>query len=140
MAKPTFLDPILRRAAGPQELRTSRNRLIASIVVLAGDSASRRKGLLSRAEFPAGEALIIAPCNAVHTFFMKFPVDLLYVARDGRVLKIRERVAPWRMSGCLTAFATIELPTGTIAVSEVETGDTLHLSGIASTARSSSNC
>ena len=69
--------------------------------------------------------MIIAPSNAIHTFFMKFPIDIAFVGRDGRVRKIREAVRPWRMSAALRAYAVIELPAGAIQRSGTVAGDTL---------------
>jgi uncharacterized membrane protein (UPF0127 family) len=71
--------------------------------------------------------MIIAPSNAVHTWFMKFDLDLLFVRRDGRVVKTRAGVKPWRMSGALRAFAVIEMQAGTLARREVIPGDVLEL-------------
>jgi uncharacterized membrane protein (UPF0127 family) len=69
--------------------------------------------------------MIIAPSNAIHTFFMKFPIDIAFVGRDGRVRKIREALPPWRMSAALRAYAVIELPAGAIQRSGTVAGDTL---------------
>ena len=69
--------------------------------------------------------MIIAPSNAIHTFFMKFPIDIAFVGRDGRVRKIRQALPPWRMSAALRAYAVIELPAGAIQRSGTVAGDTL---------------
>jgi len=69
--------------------------------------------------------MIIAPSNAVHTFFMKFPIDLAFVGRDGRVRKVREAVRPWRMAAALRAYAVIELPAGVLRRTDTVVGDTL---------------
>jgi uncharacterized membrane protein (UPF0127 family) len=99
--------------------------VLADRILTAFDSHSRRTGLLKHDTLPAGDALVIAPCGAVHTFFMRFPIDLVFVDRDGRVLKTRERVAPWRVAGSLRAFATIELPAGTLERTKTARGDVL---------------
>jgi uncharacterized membrane protein (UPF0127 family) len=69
--------------------------------------------------------MIIAPSNAVHTFFMKFPIDLAFVGRDGRVRKVQEAVRPWRMAAALRAYAVIELPAGVLRRTDTVVGDTL---------------
>ena len=71
--------------------------------------------------------MLIAPSNAVHTWFMKFDLDLLFVRRDGRVVKTRAAVKPWRMSGALRAFAVIEMRSGTLAARETLPGDILEV-------------
>ena len=89
-------------------------RVVADRLHPAFDSSSRRTGLLGRTAWPDGEALVIGPCQAVHTVGMRFPIDVLFVRRDGRVEKIRAKVPPWRMAGALKAFAVIELAAGAI--------------------------
>ena len=93
----------------------------------AFDSATRRKGLLGRDGLPKGVAFVIAPCNAVHTLFMRFPIDLVFVARDGRVLKAKQAVPPWRIAISLRAFAVIEGPAGMIEASSTKAGDVVSL-------------
>ena len=103
----------------------STQRVIAEQLLTAFDSASRRQGLLGRDSLPGGSALIIAPSNAVHTFFMRFPIDILFVRRDGHVIKVRSAVRPWRIAASLRAFAVIELPAGSLAQSKTTRGDRL---------------
>lgn len=103
-------------------------RLLARRVELAIDSQSRRRGLLGRDTFEEGLALVIAPCNAIHTFFMRFAIDAVFVARDGRVLKTCATVPRRRIAFSLGAFAVIELPTGTIEHSDTRRGDLIRLS------------
>jgi hypothetical protein len=71
------------------------------------------------------EALVIAPCSAIHTFAMRFPIDVIFAARDGRVLKTREAFPPGRMSVSLGAFAVIEMAAGEIARAGIRKGDRL---------------
>jgi uncharacterized protein len=121
----SFLRPLLREPGG-HELRHGRTgAVLAADVLTAFDSASRRTGLLHHESLPEGSGLIIAPSNAIHTFFMKFPIDVAFVAKDGRVLKIRAALAPWRMAGALRGYAVIELPAGTLAGTGTERGDYL---------------
>jgi hypothetical protein len=96
----------------------------------AFDSATRRQGLLGRDSLPANTALIIAPSNSIHTFFMRFAIDVAFVSKNGRVLKIRHALQPWRMAGALGAYAVIELPAGALARAGVEKGDTLNITAI----------
>jgi uncharacterized membrane protein (UPF0127 family) len=69
--------------------------------------------------------LWIVPCEAVHTFAMKFALDLIYLDRKHRVVKVRESVRPGRISGAFRAHSVIELPTGSIAASQTHPGDLL---------------
>jgi uncharacterized membrane protein (UPF0127 family) len=110
----------------PWALRhASSGRLVASTLIAAFDRATRNKGLLGRHALAPGSAMILAPCSSVHTFFMKFPIDIVFVARDGRVLKIRSQCGPWRLAFGVGAFAVIELPAGAAEASETRVGDHL---------------
>ena len=122
---PTFLSPLVRNSQGLAIYNVRTQAILANHVVTAFDSATRRTGLLKHESLPVGHALVIAPCNAVHTCFMKFAIDIAFVARDGRVLKTRTAVRPWRATGSLRAFATIELPAGTLYRTGTRAGDVL---------------
>lgn len=122
----SFLDPLLRKSAGDCALVNDRTGVVlADHLIPAFDSAARRKGLLQHGGLPEGSAMIIAPSNAIHTFFMKFPIDVAFVGRDGVVRKIRPAVAPWRMSAALRAYAVIELRAGALGRANTVIGDTL---------------
>jgi hypothetical protein len=128
MQKPTFLDPLLRKGEGPCELIDARRGvLLARRVDAAFDSKTRRKGLLGRQSVPDDFALIIAPSNAVHTWFMRTPLDLVFVTRSGTVTKTCRGVKPWRMAGSLRAFAVIEAAHGFIDRHGVVPGDVVAL-------------
>jgi uncharacterized membrane protein (UPF0127 family) len=121
----TFVLPLLRNP-GDHSLRNERTgTVLATQVLPAFDSASRRTGLLRHTSFPEGHAIIIAPSNAIHTFFMRFAIDVAFVSKDGRVLKIRAAVPPWRIAGALRAYAVVELPAGTLKRTETRRGDRL---------------
>ena len=74
---------------------------------------------------PEGSALIIAPSNAIHTFFMRFPIDVAFVSKSGHVVKVRSAVPPWRMVAALRGYAVIELPAGSLERSDTKVGDVL---------------
>jgi len=122
----SFLTPLLRMGAAAHVLQNSRNgQCVASEVWTAFDSKTRRKGLLGRNSMPAGSALIIAPSNSIHTFFMRFPIDIAFVTRDGRIVGIRAALPAWRIALSLRAYAVVELPAGSLARSETRVGDVL---------------
>jgi len=110
-----FLAPRTLGDSGPlQVLNVTRGTTLASQLETALTGPTRRKGLLGRDGLQPGSGLWIAPCESVHTFFMRFPIDLVYLDGKKRVRKVRSRVDPWRLSGCLTARSVLELPAGTI--------------------------
>jgi uncharacterized membrane protein (UPF0127 family) len=120
----SFLGPLLRSSGSPLALRNERNdRIVARTLLTAFDSASRRKGLLGRDSLEEGSALIIAPSSAVHTFFMRFAIDVAFVAKDGRILKVRRALPPSRLAGAWGAFAVIELAAGALEATDTRPGD-----------------
>ena len=124
----SWVNPQLREPSARFRLVNTRtDRAIADSVVGAFEPAARRRGLLGRDGLSPGEALIIAPTNAIHTFFMRFDIDVAFVARDGRILKIRAAIPPWRISAAVRAFAVVELSAGVLAATDTRTGDTLAL-------------
>jgi len=105
----------------------TRGTLLASSLEVADTSASRNQGLLGRDGLASGEGLWIVPCQSVHTFFMRFPIDLVYIDSKKRVRKVKSAVGPGRISLCLTAQSVIELPAGTVDLTKTERGDALEI-------------
>lgn len=103
----------------------TRSTVLATAAEAADSSAKRRKGLLGRDSLPSGEGLWIVPCEAVHSFFMKFPIDVIYLDRHRCVRKVTRRLVPWRMSACLTAHSVLELPAGKADETGTQRGDQL---------------
>ena len=132
------LSRIVRKAqssttASPQPVAENRLRVsnltrgtvLATCLEIADSGSKRNKGLLGRKGLAAGEGLWIIPCESVHTFFMQFPIDLVYLDRKNRIKKVRNAVGPWRLSACLSAHSIMELPAGTIQNTQTQTGDVL---------------
>jgi uncharacterized membrane protein (UPF0127 family) len=106
----------------------TRGTEIASCLEVADTPSTRNKGLLGRTGLPSGGGLWIVPCASVHTFFMKFPIDLVYIDRRKKVKKVRSRVGPWRLSACFFAHSILELPAGTVNNTQTRRGDQLDFS------------
>jgi uncharacterized membrane protein (UPF0127 family) len=105
----------------------TRDVVLADSADLADTSEKRRTGLLKHTELKQGEGLWIAPCESVHSFFMKFTIDVLYLDRGKKVRGLRPQMKPWRMSACLPAHSVLELPAGTIERTGTQKGDQLTL-------------
>ena len=136
MRTPTFLAPLADRDAGQCELVEVRGGpALATHVEAAFDSNARRRGLLGRDSIPEGHALIIAPCGSVHTFFMRFPIDVVFASKDGTVVKTCRAVKPWRIAGALRAYATIEAAAGFIDRTGTVPGDIVAVREIPHTRR-----
>ena len=99
--------------------------VIAATTELAADRRSRRRGLLGRTRLADGTGLLLVPCCAIHTWFMRFPIDVAFLDRTGRVVKACAGVRPWTMRICTGAKAVVELPAGTLAGSQTAVGDRL---------------
>ncbi len=103
----------------------TRDVLVASAADVANTSQKRRDGLLKRTGLGPGEGLWIAPCEAVHCFFMKFTIDVVFLTKDKRVVKVRPSLKPWRLAACLRAHSVLELAEGAIEASGTRVGDQL---------------
>ena len=106
----------------------TRNTILADKADLADTSEKRRTGLLKHTHLDPGHGLWIVPCESVHSFFMKFAIDLVYLDRHKKVRKIRHNMVPWRISACLTAHSILELPAGSVAATATQPGDQLEIS------------
>jgi uncharacterized membrane protein (UPF0127 family) len=108
----------------------TRGTALAACVEIADTGPARRKGLLGRGSLSTGEGLWITPCESVHTWFMHFPIDLVYLSREKRIEKLRSDVVPWRLSACLSAGSVLELAAGSIRASRSEQGDIVEFSSV----------
>jgi uncharacterized protein len=104
---------------------TSRGTVLADRADVADTSPQRKTGLLKHSKLDMGEGLWIVPCEAVHTIGMKFPIDVLFLDKKRRVLKVRHAMPRWRFSGSLFAHSVLELPCGAAAATETVAGDQL---------------
>lgn len=106
----------------------TRDAMLASDARVAKSYWARFVGLLGRSSLKPGEALVIEPCSSVHTAFMRFTIDVLYVDRANSVVKSVSALRPFRASAVLRgAHAVIELPSGVIAETGTSVGDQLDL-------------
>lgn len=122
-----MIEPAHMTAAGVTLTNARSRQLIARDVELALTRKARRQGLLKRAALDPHAALVLAPCFMVHTAFMQFAIDVIFVDRTGHVKQIVKQMTPWRMAACPRAYATIELAAGTLDHLDVVIGDRLCL-------------
>lgn len=99
---------------------------VVARLIVADRFWSRFKGLQWRRRLPDAEGLLLVPCRSVHTFWMRFSIDILFLDETGRVLEIRRRVPPWRMviPSHGRPWATLEIAADTACISP---GATLRL-------------
>lgn len=111
-----------------RELRLNGTTVLATRVDLAESLWTRFLGLMGRGPLPDSYALVLSPCNQIHMFFMRIPLDVAFVDRKGRVLHLCPSIKPWRMSRMVAgAAAAIEVEAGLFARHDVAVGDTIEL-------------
>lgn len=106
-------------------LKRENGDVVCDRCVVADSPVSRMRGLLGRSELRPGEGLLLRPASAIHTFFMRFPIDAVFLDRDWRVVGIADDVAPWRTAARKGAKAVLELPAGESARRGLRPGDLL---------------
>jgi uncharacterized protein len=95
--------------------------------LLAETPLARLRGLLGRAGLERGEGLLLRPASSIHMWFMRFPIDAVFLDRENRVVRVVQDLAPWRVAGCRGARAVVELPAGEAARVGLAVGHRLSL-------------
>ena len=108
-------------------LNARTNEVIAEHVEVADTRATRRRGLLGRDGLEPSTALLLLPSFSIHTMFMRFPIDVVFVNREGAVVRIVTNMGPWKMATAWRAHAVIEMAAGTLRSHDIRTGDRLYL-------------
>jgi len=99
--------------------------VICSDLTIADRPRTRMRGLLGRDSLNEGEGMLLRPAGSVHTAFMRFEIDVVYLDRQHRVIGVVHELRPWRMSGRRGARAVVELPAGEARRRRIEAGATL---------------
>lgn len=106
----------------------TRGVVLGDRIRLAATPWARMRGLLGRAGLGSGEGLWIRPTNAIHMFFMRFPIDAVFLSRDLGVVGMACDLAPWKMAGPIwSARSVLELPAGTLARAGCAVGDRIEI-------------
>jgi uncharacterized membrane protein (UPF0127 family) len=106
-------------------LRRANGDVVVDECVVADSPGSRLRGLLGRSALRPGEGLLLRPASAIHTCFMRFPIDAVFLDRELRVVRIADDVRPWRAAARRGAHAVLELPAGEARRRGLEPGDSL---------------
>ena len=112
-----------------QVTNSETNLVVASQVVEAKGAWASFKGLMFRNSLPLGHGMLFRPARGIHTNFMRFPIDLIYLDKENRVTKIREAMGPWRYD-LSSAAGVIEMNAGAAHASGISTGDQLNLTSL----------
>jgi hypothetical protein len=106
-------------------VRTESGKLVCERCEIADSAFARARGLLGRDGLESGGGMLIDRAGSVHMFFMRFPIDAVFLDRNRKVLRVKEQLAPWRVAAARRAVATLELPAGAAAEAGLEEGDVL---------------
>ena len=108
-------------------VRTAEGVVLCERCEVPKSSFARMRGLLGRSGLEPGGGMLIDAAPSVMTFFMRFPIDVVFLDRDRRVVRIVHAVKPWRVASARRAVAVLELPAGRAAETGLKEGDVLAL-------------
>jgi uncharacterized membrane protein (UPF0127 family) len=112
-------------------INETKGNVIAENIIIADKFWARMRGLMGKKELKYDEGLLLVPCNAVHMMFMRFPIDVLFLDKDFVVVKIIDKMRPWRTSPIVRgAYQVIELNAGTAKAKEIFAGDIMSISKV----------
>ena len=116
----------------PESNRLLHNEdVVVQQLTIARTMLARMRGLLGRSTLEQHEGLWITPCTSIHMMFMRFPIDAVFIDRDMHIVRIHERVKPWRFArGGRHAHSVLELAAGTAARKALATGMQLRVDDI----------
>jgi hypothetical protein len=118
---------VVRGAVMQGTLRDENGKVVCDRCTLARDTYSRMVGLLGRTGLAQGEGLLLQPAGSIHTFFMRFPIDAVFLDRERRVVRIAACVKPWRAAVARRSRAVLELAAGEAARVGLQPGNVLQL-------------
>jgi uncharacterized protein len=110
---------------------TANGTVVCERCEIPESSFGRARGLLGRSGLEPGTGMLIDRAGMVHMFFMRFPIDVVFLDRDRKVVGVRHGLRPWRVAGARRAVAALELPAGTAAKAGIEEGEVLVLEDVA---------
>lgn len=116
-----------RRGLPLVRVRTEAGTVVCERCEMADRPLARMRGLLGRAGLDPGSGMLLTPESSVHMFFMHFPIDVVFLDRDRKVVRIVHELRPWRVAGARKAAAALELVAGAAAEAGLEVGDVLVL-------------
>ncbi len=108
-------------------MKAAGGRVVCERCLVAETPLARMRGLLGRRGLASGEGLLLRPASSVHTFFMRFPIDVVFLGARGEVLKVASNLAPWRAAAARGAKAVVELAAGEAERRTIREGDRLDL-------------
>jgi len=120
-----------RPRRGSRPIRRADGRLVCERCTIARSPLRRMRGLLGRSDLGSHEGIYLEPAGSIHTFFMRFAIDAVFLDRDGRVLRVAAALPPWRTAAARGARAVLELRAGECARRGIAAGDVLEIGAAA---------
>ena len=114
-------------AASFARVRTAEGAIVCEHCEIPQSSFARARGLLGRTGLAPGRGMLIDAAPSVHMFFMRFPIDVVFLDRDWKVVRVVHGLRPWRVAGARRAVAALELPAGAAVEAGIEEGHVLFL-------------
>jgi len=109
-------------------INVTKDAVLADEAIIADTFLKRLRGLLGSKEFKNGQAVVIKPCNSIHTFFMRFPIDVLFVDKNHKIIAAVSHMPAFRISKIyFNAVYVVELPAGLIKTTSTSAGDLLEI-------------
>ncbi len=109
-------------------INASKDAILADEAKMANTFFTRLIGLLNRNSLRKGEALILIPSNSIHSFFMRFKIDVIFLDKTGKVVALLPSFRPWRLSPVyFNSHSTIELPEHTLQLTQTQPGDIIKI-------------
>lgn len=108
-------------------IHAERTRVVCERCTLADTALRRVRGLLGRSGLDPGEGILLRPAPAIHTWFMRFPIDVVFIDKRLKVVGVSEELRPWRFGRAKGAHSAIELAAGEARRLGIATGDRLTL-------------
>jgi len=106
-------------------LHNEKKTVVGENIFLANSFITRFMGLMFKKEIRNYTGYLISPCNSIHTFFMKFNIDVLFITKDKKIIKIIRNLKPWRLTFIyFKSYEVLEMPSGTLT-KEIKVGDEL---------------
>jgi uncharacterized membrane protein (UPF0127 family) len=121
-------------------VNVTRGTVVCEHAVIADRALRRLRGLLGRSSLPTDEGLLLEPAFSIHTSFMRFTIDVVFLDRELQVVRVVENLRPWRMASARDARAALELAAGQAAAHRLEIGDRLELVTIHATNTQAAGC
>lgn len=107
------------------KVKTSSGEILCHKMTIANNIFDRMKGLMFSKELPECDGFLIRPCNSIHTFFMRYPLDIVFLDKNFKVIKVLYNLKPWRMTWVyLKSFQVLEMKAGTLT-KNLNQGETL---------------